>query len=70
MTVFLNQYKIKSLNLEKKWTLYRLKVKDRLKPGLNKLSFEYSHVFRPCDYYSESKDDRTLAVAFDFLRLK
>jgi len=70
MTVFLNQYKIKSLNLEKKWTLYRLKVKDRLKPGLNKLSFEYSHVFRPCDYYPQSKDDRTLAVAFDFLRLK
>jgi hypothetical protein len=53
------------------WHLYTVRLpKAFLSPGLNNFRFSYRYTASPAGVAPDHADDRKLAVAFDFIRLR
>jgi hypothetical protein len=72
VAIYVNRHLVTEVPLEADgWQLYTVYIpKTSLTPGLNSLRFVYRNTTSPAEIYPGSKDDRRLAVAFDFIRLR
>jgi hypothetical protein len=70
--IYVNKRLVSEVPLEADgWQLYTVNIpKTYLTPGMNSLRFVYRNTSSPAEIYPGSKDERRLAVAFDFIRLR
>jgi len=72
VTIYANGQLVGEVALEAQgWHLYTIRLpKTFLSAGLNNLRFVYRYVASPAEVFPGNTDDRTLAVAFNFIRLR
>jgi hypothetical protein len=72
VTIYVNKRLVSEVSLEADgWQLYTVNIpKTSLTSGMNSLRFVYRNTTLPAEIYPGSKDERRLAVAFDFIRLR
>lgn len=69
--VMINDHPVGSVDFTPEWSQQILRVSpEHLRPGANRIRFDYEKTVAPASLSPESTDDRQLAVRFDSLRLE
>ena len=72
VTIYVNKHLVSEIPLQVDgWQLYTVSIPNTaLTSGINNLRFMYRTTTSPAKIYPDSMDQRNLAVAFDFIRLR
>lgn len=69
VSLFINGYFVEKVVLTEGWNNYQIKLpRNQIVDGIDELVFKYSYAVSPKEF-STNQDTRTLAVAFDYIKL-
>jgi hypothetical protein len=71
VNIMMNGHPLSELSLVANWTPYEVEIPSTvIRHGLNELTLHFSHLASPQDVLPESSDQRTLAVAVDYVKFE
>jgi len=71
VNITMNDHPVSELSLTENWTSYEVDIPSTvIRDGLNELTLHFSHLASPQDVLPGSSDQRTLAVAVDYVKFE